>query len=292
MFNPLGGYISSFFFTLNFIGGNAQLTPLEFNLNLIIHPLNLSLFDGRGLEQFNFIILGYHIPTDKTMIGTLVNTAAVIVGGTIGLLLKKSMPERITTIYFQAVGLFTLVIGISMAVKMDHILIVVGGLVIGSMLGEWMNLEVAAERLGETLKKRFRMGNDKFSEGLITAFLMFCIGSMTILGTIQEGTGGSSDLLFTKSLMDFFSGMLLASAFGFGVIVSAVPLFVFQGILSLIAMYASSFFTPAIIQGLTSVGGILLIGLAINILEIKKLRIMNMLPALVVVVLLLWVFVK
>ncbi len=224
------------------------------------------------------------------MIGTLVNTAAVIVGGTIGLLLKKSMPERVTTIYFQAVGLFTLAIGISMAVKIDHILIVVGSLAIGSLLGEWMNLEAGAERMSQYLKKRFRIGSDKFSEGLITAFLLFCIGSMTILGTIQEGTGGSSDLLFTKSLMDFFSGMLLASAFGFGVVVSAVPLFIFQSLLTLLAMYAGSFFTPAIIQGLTSVGGILLIGLGINILEIKKLRIMNMLPALLVVVLLLWIF--
>ena len=226
------------------------------------------------------------------MIGTLVNTAAVIIGGTIGLLLKKSMPERVTTIYFQAVGLFTLAIGISMVVKMEHILIVVGSLAVGSLLGEWMNLEVGVERMSEYLKKRFRIGSDKFSEGLITAFLLFCIGSMTILGTIQEGTGGSSDLLLTKSLMDFFSGMLLASAFGFGVIVSAVPLLIFQSLLTLLAMYASSFFTHAIIQGLTSVGGILLIGLGINVLEIKKLRIINMLPALLVVVLLLLIFVK
>ena len=226
------------------------------------------------------------------MIGTLVNTAAVIIGGTIGLLLKKSMPERVKTIYFQAVGLFTLAIGISMVVKMEHILIVVGSLAVGSLLGEWMNLEVGVERMSEYLKKRFRIGSDKFSEGLITAFLLFCIGSMTILGTIQEGTGGSSDLLLTKSLMDFFSGMLLASAFGFGVIVSAVPLLIFQSLLTLLAMYASSFFTHAIIQGLTSVGGILLIGLGINVLEIKKLRIINMLPALLVVVLLLLIFVK
>ena len=224
------------------------------------------------------------------MIGTLVNTAAVIVGGAIGLLLKKNMPQRITTIYFQAVGLFTLAIGISMVVKMDHILIVVASMALGSLLGEWLNIEAGAEKLSEYLKKKFRIGSDKFSEGLITAFLLFCIGSMTILGTIQEGTGGSSDLLFTKSLMDFFSSILLASAFGFGVIVSAVPLFIFQAILTLIAMYAGRFFTPEIIQGLTSVGGILLIGLGINILEIKKLRIMNMLPALVVVALLLWWF--
>ena len=222
------------------------------------------------------------------MIGTLVNTAAVIVGGAIGLLLKKNMPQRITTIYFQAVGLFTLAIGISMVVKMDHILIVVASMALGSLLGEWLNIEAGAEKLSEYLKKKFRIGSDKFSEGLITAFLLFCIGSMTILGTIQEGTGGSSDLLFTKSLMDFFSSILLASAFGFGVIISAIPLFIFQTILTLIAMYAGRFFTPEIIQGLTSVGGILLIGLGINILEIKKLRIMNMLPALVVVALLLW----
>ena len=224
------------------------------------------------------------------MIGTLVNTAAVIVGGAIGLLLKKNMPQRITTIYFQAVGLFTLAIGISMVVKMDHILIVVASMALGSLLGVWLNIEAGAEKLSEYLKKKFRIGSDKFSEGLITAFLLFCIGSMTILGTIQEGTGGSSDLLFTKSLMDFFSSILLASAFGFGVIISAIPLFIFQTILTLIAMYAGRLFTPEIIQGLTSVGGILLIGLGINILEIKKLRIMNMLPALVVVALLLWWF--
>lgn len=224
------------------------------------------------------------------MIGTLVNAAAVIAGGTIGMMLNKSMPERIKTIYFQAVGLFTVAIGISMVYNLQHILIVVSSLAIGSLLGEWMNLEAGAEKLSNYLKRKFRIGSEKFSEGLITAFLLYCIGSMTILGAIQEGTGGSSDLLLTKSLMDGFSSIILASAFGFGVIVSAIPLFLFQGGITLLAMYASSFFTPEIIQGLTSVGGILLIGLGINILEIKKLRIMNMLPALIVVALLLWFF--
>jgi uncharacterized membrane protein YqgA involved in biofilm formation len=224
------------------------------------------------------------------MIGTIVNTAAVVAGGTIGLLLKKNMPARVTSIYFQAVGLFTLAIGITMVVKMADILIIVGSLAIGSLLGEWINIEKSAEQMSGFLKRKFRIGSDKFTEGLITAFLLFCIGSMTVLGAIQEGTGGSSDLLFTKSLMDFFSAMLLASAFGLGVIAAAVPLFIFQGALTLLAMYAGSLFTPQIILGLTSVGGIMLMGLGINILEIKKLRIMNMLPALVVVVLMLWFF--
>ena len=222
------------------------------------------------------------------MIGTLINAGAVIAGGTVGLLLKKNMPERITAIYFQAVGLFTMAIGISMVYKMQHILIVVSSLAIGSLLGEWMNLESGAEKLSEYFKRKLHIGSDKFSEGLTTAFLLYCIGSMTILGAIQEGTGGSPDLLMTKSLMDGFSSIILASAFGVGVVVSSIPLLIFQGGITLLAMYASSFFTPVIIQGLTSVGGILLIGLGINILEIKKLRILNMLPALIIVVVLLW----
>jgi uncharacterized membrane protein YqgA involved in biofilm formation len=224
------------------------------------------------------------------MIGTLVNTAAVIGGGVIGLLLKKRMPERITTIYFQAIGLFTLAIGASMAVEMQHILIVVSSLAIGSLLGEWIDIEQGAERLSNRIKHRFRIGSEKFSEGLVTAFLLFCVGSLTILGTIQEGTGGSPDLLYTKSLMDFFSAILLASAFGVGVALSAVPLFLFQASLTLLAGYAGNFFTEEIILGLTSVGGILLIGLGINILGIQKIRVMNMLPSLVVVALLLWLF--
>ena len=222
------------------------------------------------------------------MTGTLINAGAVLAGGTLGLLLKKNMPERITTIYFQAIGLFTVAMGISMVYKMQHIIIIVSSLAIGSLLGEWMNLEGGVERLSNYFKRKLRIGSDKFSEGLTTAFLMFCIGSMTILGSIQEGTGGSPDLLMTKSLMDGFAAILLASAFGVGVLVSAIPLLIFQGGITLLAMYAGSFFTTEIIQGLTSVGGILLIGLGIDILEIKKLRILNMIPALVIVVFILW----
>jgi hypothetical protein len=228
--------------------------------------------------------------TKKIMIGTIVNTAAVAAGAIIGILLKKKMPERVTSIYFQAIGLFTMAIGMSMAVKMEHILIVVASLALGSLLGEWMNIENWINTLGENFKQRFRIGSEQFSEGLTTAFLLFCVGSMTILGTIQEGTGGSPDLLYTKSLMDFFSSMLLASAFGVSVALSAIPLFIFQASLTLIAMFAGSFFTPGIILELTSVGGILLVGLGLNILHISNLRVMNMLPALVVVVILLAIF--
>lgn len=224
------------------------------------------------------------------MIGTLINTAAVISGGMAGLLLKKSMPERIKTIYFQAIGLFTLAIGISMVWEMQNILIIVISLAVGGLVGEILHIERRAEKITDYLKGRLKTNNIEFSEGLITSFLLFCVGSMTILGTIQEGTGGSPDLLFTKSLMDFFSAILLASAFGAGVIFSALPLFIFQSLLTLLAMQAATFFSPEIIRGLTNVGGILLLGLGINILEIKSLKIMNMLPSLLFVVILLYIF--
>lgn len=224
------------------------------------------------------------------MIGTLVNAGAVIVGGAVGMMFNKSMPERFKTIYFQAVGLFTMAMGIGMVYNMQNILIVVSSVAVGALLGEWMNIERVVDRLSEYLRKKLRIGNEKFSEGLVTSFLLFCIGAMTIVGAIDEGTGRSSEVLFTKSLMDGFSALLLASAFGLGVIFSSVPLLIFQGGITLLAMSASHFFTPEIIAGLTSTGGILLIGLGINILEIKKLRIMNMIPALLVVVVLLSIF--
>jgi len=222
------------------------------------------------------------------MIGTIVNTLAVAAGGTLGLLLNKSLHPRFKEIYFQATGLFTIVIGITMVKDMQQIILVVASVAIGALIGEWMQLEMLLNRLSDKLKSRLRVGNEKFSEGLVTSFILFCIGAMTIVGAIDEGVGRSSEVLLTKSLMDGFSAILLASAYGVGVIFSSVPLFVFQGSITLLAMYAASFFSPEIIQGLSSVGGILLIGLGINILEIRKLRIVNLLPALLLVVIFIW----
>ncbi len=224
------------------------------------------------------------------MLGTIVNAAAIVIGGTLGLLVKKQMPERIQSIFFQAIGLFTFSIGITMVWDMEHILLVVASLVIGSLIGELLNIESGVERLSEYLKKKFKIGSERFSEGLITSVLLFCVGAMGIMGAIQEGMGVSSDLLMTKSVIDGFSSLLLAAVFGIGVILSAFPLLVFQGGITLLAMWASTFFTEEIIAGMTAVGGIMLIGLGINILDIKKLRIMNMLPSLIMVVLFIWIY--
>lgn len=234
-----------------------------------------------------FVYLSFKIQKHK-MFGTIVNTIAVLIGGSIGMLLHKSLHSRYQQIYFQATGLFTIAIGISMMKDMNNILIVVASIAIGALIGEYLALDKRIEKLAEYLKLKLKLGSDKFSEGLVTSFMLFCIGAMTIVGAIDEGVGRSSEVLLTKSLMDGFSAVLLASAFGLGVLFSAIPLFVFQSSITIIAMYASTFFTADIIDGLSAVGGILLIGLGVNILGLAKLRIVNMLPALIIIVALLY----
>jgi len=216
--------------------------------------------------------------------GTIVNVITVIVGSTIGLYLGNRIPDKINKGVFQALGLFTLVLGVNMAIKGEMLLIIVFSLIIGTIIGELLNLDKAVEGLSSGLKNKLKLKNPKFTEGMLTAFLLYCIGSMTIIGAIDEGLGKGSQILYTKAIMDGFSSIALASVFGLGVAMSVVPLLIFQGGITLLAYWLGDFIGVEIINELTAVGGILLVGLGINILEIKQIRIMNMLPSLIVVV--------
>ena len=221
--------------------------------------------------------------------GTIVNVAAVAIGSSVGLLVGARLPKKITTSVFNAMGLFTMFLGVYMALKGQNFLVMVFSLIIGTIAGEMMLLETKVEGLSDRLKKALKLGNPKFTEGMLTAFLLFCMGSMTILGAIDEGVGNGSEILLTKSLMDGFSSIALASAFGIGVTFSVIPLFIFQGGITLFAYWLGEFFPEVIINDLTAVGGILLIGLGINILELKHIKIMNMLPALLFAILFSWI---
>jgi uncharacterized membrane protein YqgA involved in biofilm formation len=223
------------------------------------------------------------------MLGTIINAATVIAGSSLGLLLKKGLPEKYTTIYFQAVGLFTFVLGITMTLKISAPLLVVLSLIAGGLTGEWIRLEDRMDSLSNLLKTKFRIGKENFTEGFITAFLLFCMGSMSILGPVEEGlTSNLSELLKAKSLMDGFSSLLLASALGIGVLFSVIPLVIYQGGITLLAQLAGKDIPETYINEITVIGGVLLIGLAFDILNIKKLHILNMLPALVYICLFLW----
>nr|WP_319398070.1 DUF554 domain-containing protein [uncultured Carboxylicivirga sp.] len=220
--------------------------------------------------------------------GTIVNIVAVLIGSSVGMLVGSKLPQRIVKTVFQAIGLFTLVIGIMMALKGSEMLVIVFSLIVGTILGELLYIDKNVERLSAKVKKVLKIGNPHFSEGLVTSFLLFCMGAMTILGAIDEGLGNGSDILYTKSMMDGFSSMALASVMGVGVAFSIIPMLLYQGGITLLAYWLGDFIAQQIVTELTAVGGILLIGLGINILEIRQIKVMNMLPSLVLVILFTW----
>lgn len=224
------------------------------------------------------------------LFGTLVNVATIIAGSLLGYFFHSKLPERFVKIIFQALGLFTIYIGITMTMKTSQILILIFSMVMGSALGEWMNLDKQINRFSNWVKVKLKSEHETFSEGMITAFLLFCMGSMTILGAFEEGTQGNSDLLIAKSMMDGFSSLALASALGIGVAFSILPLLIFQGGLTLLAMWLGSLMPEAVVNEMSAAGGLMLVGLGFSIMEIKKIKVINMLPALVIAVILAFIF--
>ncbi len=215
------------------------------------------------------------------MTGTFVNVIAIIVGSSLGLIFNTKLPERYVKIVFQGIGLFTIFLGIKMALEIQNVMIMIFSLVLGGLVGEGLQLEKRMETVAEKLKNKLKSKNEHFTEGLITAFLLFCMGSMTVLGAIQEGMGQYPELLLAKSVLDGFASVALASALGIGVAFSVIPLLVYQGGITLLTYWLGDLISPQVVSELSAVGGILLIGLGINILEIKKLSILNLVPALV-----------
>ncbi|HCC31783.1 MAG TPA: DUF554 domain-containing protein, partial [Marinilabiliales bacterium] len=220
----------------------------------------------------------------------LINAGAIVVGSILGLLFHSNIPKKYIQIIFQAIGLFTLFVGIAMALKTSNYLILVFSMVIGAILGTMMDLEKLINRFSEKLKTKIKTDNNKFSEGMISAFLLYCMGSMTILGAFEEGLGSSPNLLLAKSLMDGVSSIALSAGLGVGVIFSVVPLMLYQGGLTLFANLLNDKLSEPIINELSAVGGLMLIGMGLNILEIAKIKVINLLPALVIVVVLVWLF--
>jgi len=216
-------------------------------------------------------------------IGSIVNAIAVIVGSLVGLGIGSFIPERIRSSIFQVIGLFTLVLGIKMALDTQYFLILLSSLVIGVLLGEALNIERGLETIGSLLKEKFKSENKLFSEGLITAFLLYCIGSMTFVGAIEEGINNDRTLLYTKSIMDGLTSILLASTLGTGVLISAIPLLIFQSVLTWAALYFEDHLSPEMITELSAVGGVLIIAISLNILGMLKIKVSNLLPALILV---------
>ncbi|MCB0624672.1 MAG: DUF554 domain-containing protein, partial [Saprospiraceae bacterium] len=221
-------------------------------------------------------------------IGTFINMTTVTAGSLVGLWLQQLFPAGIEAIIFQAIGLGTLVIGISMSLKVPegYLLIFVFSLILGGVLGEAVGVREGLQSLGDALKGTFSIGDERFTEGLVTAFLLFCIGSMTIVGAIEEGLQGKRELLLIKSLLDGITSIAFAATYGVGVWFSIIPMLLFQGGITVLARYSQHLFTQQIIAMLSSVGGVLIIAVGINLLRLGEVNIENLLPSLLVAVLL------
>ncbi len=225
------------------------------------------------------------------LFGTIINILTIIAGSTIGMIFHSKLPSRIIKIVFQGIGLFTFYIGITMTMKTENILILIFSIVIGSALGEWMKIDQSLDKFSNFLKKKLKSSNESFSEGMITSFILYCIGSMTIIGAFEEGSVGKSDLLIAKAIMDGFSSIALSSALGIGVLFSIIPLLIFQGGLTLLSYWFGNLMPEMVINEMSAAGGILLLGLGLQLLEIKNIKVVNMLPALVIAILLAYFFI-
>ena len=221
-------------------------------------------------------------------LGPLVNAAAVIAGGLIGLALGARLPERMRTIVFQGLGLCTMVIGMQMTFKTASPVMLIFSILLGGLCGEALKLEERFMRLSDRLKKRLRSGNPLFTEGLVNATVLFCIGAMSFLGSFDEGLRGDRTLVYSKSVMDGFSAIALASAYGSGVPLAAVPLLLYQGLLVLFAGLIQPWIGPAALNEITALGGLMVIGIGLNLLNLTQIRLTNMLPALPMVAVLAW----
>ncbi|MBP8998212.1 MAG: DUF554 domain-containing protein [Anaerolineaceae bacterium] len=223
------------------------------------------------------------------MTGTIINTASIILGGLIGLFLGSRIKDHLKQTVVSGLGLFTLSYAISLFLKTQNPLIVLGSLLLGILLGEWWKIEEGLAWLGVKLESKVNRGNggsegsSRFIKGFLTSTLLFVIGPMAILGAIQDGLTGDANTLLIKSILDGFTAMAFASTMGVGVVFSAFPVLIYQGSITLLAQQVQQIATDAMMTELTATGGVILAGLAISsILEIKKIRTGSFLPALII----------
>ncbi len=222
------------------------------------------------------------------MQGTLVNALAVTVGGLAGVALRHRFPERAREIVMTGVGLATLLIGFQMALQTANVLGVIASLVVGGLIGEALHIEEGIEALGRWAERLYgtEAQESTVAAAFVTSSLLFCVGPMTVLGAIQDGLGQTPVLLYTKSLLDGISAVAIGAALGAGVLLSAGTVLIYQGALTLAAGAVHAFMTEEMTRELTSTGGVLIVGLGLGILRIRKIRVGSLLPALAVSVLL------
>ncbi len=220
------------------------------------------------------------------MLGTIVNAAAILAGGAIGLLLKKGLSQRMSDIIMSGLALCVIYIGIDGCLEGANALIPVISIVLGAIIGTLLDLQGCLERLGQSIQRRFAGADESstFAKGLVTASLLFCVGAMAMVGSLQSGLAGDHSTLFTKALIDGISALIFSASLGVGVLFSAVFVFVYQGAITLLAQVLAPVFCDGAIAEMTCVGSLLIIGIGLNMLGVTKLRLMNYVPGVFVAI--------
>jgi uncharacterized membrane protein YqgA involved in biofilm formation len=213
------------------------------------------------------------------LIGTFTNTGAILAGSLIGISAGKYLPERIKTIIMQALGLSVVLIGLKMALSGRDPIVAIGCVLLGAITGELLRIEQGIEYLGEWLKARARSNSSTFVQGFVSTSILYLTGAMMIVGSIQDGTTGDASTLYIKSLLDGVASIALSSTLGIGVAFSAISVLLVQGSITLLASKVLFMQNPAVLDAVTASGGLLIVGIGTNLLDVTKIRIGNMLPA-------------
>lgn len=216
--------------------------------------------------------------------GTVFNSLTVLIGSLFGLFIGKFIPERLQSTIFNCLGLFTIYVGINMTLGTKHSIAVLLSLVAGAITGDLLGLETKLNNLGDTLKAKLHTSNVRFTQGFVSATLLFCIGSMAIIGAFNDGLRHDPELLMTKGIMDGIASMLLAGSMGIGVLFSIIPMFIYQGALTFLAIWAEPFITADMFANISGLGGLMIMGIGLNMLKLTRLKLGDMLPALVYVI--------
>ena len=213
------------------------------------------------------------------MLGTIVNTLAILVGGTLGTTLKNKISTRYNDIMLSSIGITVLLLGLKGALETNDILLVICSMVLGGIIGESLKIEDRLNSLGEFLQSKFKKGNNHFAEGFITASLIYCVGAMAIIGSIESGVNNNHSTLFAKSVLDGVSAIALSSSLGIGVVFAAIPVLLYQGSITLLSSLIADSISMEMLNEISAIGGLLILAIGLNLLKITKIKVANLLPA-------------
>ncbi|HBD64882.1 MAG TPA: DUF554 domain-containing protein [Clostridiales bacterium] len=213
------------------------------------------------------------------MLGTIVNALAVVAGSLIGLLFKNVIPEKVADALLKAAGLAVITVGIQLMFAGENLTLLIMSIIIGTAIGELINIEGKLDNLGAMVEGKMKNKQSNIALGFVTCTLIYCVGSMAIVGSIQSGLSGNHEILFSKALLDGIMSITMTVSMGIGVIFSSISILIYQGTITLLAQFMQSLLSDVVVREMTSIGGTLIMAIGLNFLEIKRIKVGNMLPA-------------